>query len=325
MARSVAVNLDGTPQPAELHPVVSSALVMSIVVDASAAGADALPSWLSAAARFSLAAPTGTRTMLIPDREPAKVLTGPLPGPARVVRALNTVRPAGDRDTAAALTLAAQQFPGTEVGRGVTLLYTSAERADGLTATQLADRFRSAGILLVVIGTSDPDRYWSSAAAATGGFYAPAGDPVVVPALDQVESTLSARYLVRFATPATLPAHASISIRTGDVILSAETTLGGPAGPTRHPRWFLVVVLAPLLLFLLLLAFLLVLAGWRNRRTRLSRTAPSSPSGILPNSQPLPPPLSRSTPLPEQRHPGRMRPPPHGHATVANPTPQDDP
>jgi len=65
--------------------------------------------------------------------------------------------------------------------------------------------FRATGTILVVVGTANADTYWARAAAATGGFFAPAGNPVVVPALDQVETILRGRYLVQFPTPSTLP------------------------------------------------------------------------------------------------------------------------
>ncbi len=277
---------------ADLVPVVSADLALSIVVDASAAGAASLPSWLSAGARFSLAAPPRTRAVVIADRAPAAVVAGPVRGPTGVVRALDTIRASGARDTAAALALAGRQFPGTEAGRRVTLLYTSAEGVDGLTAAQLAGRFRAAGIVLVVVGASDPGRYWSSATTATGGFFAPAGSPVVVSALDQVEATLSGRYLVRFATPAKLPARASVSIRAGDVVLAAETALGPPA-PEPDPRapmyWLVGGSTAVILLVMLLL--------------RLRRPVPPRVRAVPRES---PPPLQSLS----------MRPPPHGRAAV---------
>src|SRR4051812_660682 len=66
--RGVEVTLDGQRQRADLVPVMSDGLAVSIVVDASAAGARTLPAWLSAAARFILEAPAATRAVVIPDR-----------------------------------------------------------------------------------------------------------------------------------------------------------------------------------------------------------------------------------------------------------------
>lgn len=320
--RTVALNLDGVPGKADLTPVTSDDLALSMVVDASAQGSSSLPNWLSAGARFSLAAPAGTRAVVIADRKPATRVAAPVRGPLGVVRALDTIRASGERDTAAALTLAAKQFPGTEAGHRVTLLYTSAAGVNGLTATQLADRFRSAGILLVVVGTSDPDRYWSSATAATGGFFAPAGSPVVVSALDQVETTLSGRYLVRFTTPPTLPARASVSIRAGDVTLSAETLLGPPLAAPTTPRTWLAAALTNSALVVIIAV--VALSSLIRRRRRAPKVPPSSPYAVLLGGPALPQALSPAAPPTEPRPRVRMRPPPRGQATVPG-SPQPPP
>jgi hypothetical protein len=44
-----------------------------------------------------------------------------------------------------------------------------------------------------VVGPAGAERFWGAAASATGGFFAPAGDPAGVPALDQVRTTLRGR------------------------------------------------------------------------------------------------------------------------------------
>ncbi|WP_203826877.1 hypothetical protein [Actinoplanes palleronii] len=282
-ARTVTVTSDDVPQKARLLPVVSPELTVSMVVDASAEGADALPGWLSAAARFSLAAPARTRSVVIADRRPAAVIAGPVRGPSGVVRALGTVRAAGERDTEAALTLATRQFPGATAGRRVVLLYTTAAGIAGLSAPRLADRFRAAGILLVVVGTTDPDRYWSSAAAATGGFFAPAEEPAVVSALDQVETTLSGRCLVRFATPARLPARIVVRVTAGGLVLSGETTLGQPVPEAGVRRYRLLGGAVAVLLVLPLI--LLVL---HRRRSRRRPVAPDTPYAVLLGGPALP-------------------------------------
>ncbi|BCJ45676.1 hypothetical protein GCM10010168_59030 [Actinoplanes ianthinogenes] len=321
---SVAVSVDGRPQRAELTPVVSSKLAVSIVVDASADGAAALPGWLSAGARFSLAAPARTRTVVIADRAPAGVIAGPVRGPAGVVRALGAVRAGGTRDTAAALTLAAGQFPAEPVGQRIAVLYTTATGIDGLSAARLADRFRTAGTLLVVVGTADPRRYWSTAAAATGGFFAPAGDPVVVPALDQVETALRGRGLVRFAAPASSPARVSVSVRSGDLLLSGETVLGA-APPAGSRRYELLGAAAGLVLLVLLAVLILVVV--RRRRSRTARVGPASPYAVLLGGPPLPPPLSPPSPgvelPPAPPSAGTMRPAARGRAPIPDPPPGD--
>src|SRR3954451_22553090 len=69
--RSVSVTRDGIPQQAKLVPVFSDGLAVALVVDTSAAGAETLPAWLSAAARFILEAPATTQAVVIPDSAPA--------------------------------------------------------------------------------------------------------------------------------------------------------------------------------------------------------------------------------------------------------------
>ncbi|WP_157437368.1 hypothetical protein [Actinoplanes subtropicus] len=235
--RSVEVTLNGQKESADLVPVMSDGLAVTIVVDASTAGAATLPAWLSAAARFILEAPTSTQAVVIPDRRPATPATGALRGPSGVVGALTGIRADGDRDTTAALTLARSQFPRVETGRRVVVLYTSAANAGGTRAADLADDFRAAGTILVVVGTAAASGFWSDAAAATGGFFAPASEPVVVPALDQVESTLRDRYLVCFATPPKLPATVNVRIDTGDLTLTGDAVVpapgAAPGGATR--------------------------------------------------------------------------------------------
>ena len=68
-------------------------------------------------------------------------------------------------------------------GRKLTVVYTSAPDAGGRSASAVAEQFRAAGVILVVAATADADRFWTTAAEATGGFFAPAGRPVVGPAL----------------------------------------------------------------------------------------------------------------------------------------------
>ncbi|HEU4349374.1 MAG TPA: hypothetical protein VFR35_16480 [Actinoplanes sp.] len=267
--QSVSVTLDGVPQPADLVPVVSGDLRVALVVDTSAAGAAALPAWLSAGARFILEAPAETQAVVIADTAPASAITTPQRGPVEIVRALNTVRAGGERDTAAALALAAGQFPGTPPGRRVVVLYTTAKDAGGPNASALSGRLRATGTILVVVGTADADRYWAGAAAATGGFFAPAGNPVVVPALDQVQTTLSGRYLVRIPTPPTLPATVAVRVDTGDLTLTGDVVITEPmreAAPGDGPGLRAVVLWSLIGAGALALVVALVLLLRRSRR-----------------------------------------------------------
>jgi hypothetical protein len=220
---ALTVTADGQAQPATLAPVVSSGLTLALVIDDGQDGAANLAAWSSAAARFSLAAPADTQAVVVSSAAPAKVVGTPQVGPVGIVRTLNDMTAHGTRDTAAALTLAAQQFPGAAPGRRVVLFYTSARNAGEIEAEALSAQFRAGGTILVVVGTPAGSAYWAAATQGTGGFFAPAGDPVVVPALDQVQTTLAGRYLVQLATPARLPARVSVKVKT------ADATFTGPA------------------------------------------------------------------------------------------------
>jgi hypothetical protein len=271
------VSRAGAAKPAGLEPVVADGLAVTLVVDATTAGAATLPAWLSAAARFMLAAPATTRAVIIPDRAPAAVLGPPQRGPFGIVRSLNSVGADGERDTAAALELAERQFPEVAAGRRVVLLYTTAADAGGPSADRLAARYRATGTILVVVGTAATGPYWSAAATGTGGFFAPAGDPVVVPALDQVETTLSGRYLVRFPTPRDLPARVMVSVDTGQPTFTGEVLVAEPPAEPSRPGWIWPAVGSGLVL--LLGAVLLVVARRAWRRPAPFLAAAYSPSG----------------------------------------------
>jgi hypothetical protein len=265
--RSAQVGVDGHTVDADLIPVMSEGVAVSLVVDASADGAATLPAWLSAAARFILEAPGGTDSVIIPDRRPAAALTAPQRGPTGIVSALTTMKADGARDTAAALALARAQFPQSAAGRRIVVMYTSATAAGDESPARIAGEFRASGTLLVVVGTAAAADYWSAAAAATGGFFAPAAEPVVVPALDQVESTLRDRYLVRFPTPASLPA--KVSLKIGSLTTEVELPRTGATG---RPFW-------QTLLFALAGAVVLAAAVLLVARTRRPRP-PAGPPGL---------------------------------------------
>jgi hypothetical protein len=261
--RTVMVTRGGVPEKAELEPVMAAGLNVALVVDSSAEGAKALPAWLSAAARFTLEAPASTRSVVITAGEPAKAVIAPQQGPLDVVRALDGIRPSGDRDTVAALTLATTQFPDARPGRRLAVLYTTAPGADREEAESLGARLRDTGTILVVVGTTDANRFWTDTAAATGGFFAPAGDPVVVPALDQVQTTLRSRYLIRFPTPAELPANVGVRVDAGDLTLTGTAIV--PGADAGGGRW-VTIGWATGIVTIVVAAAVLVAVGRRSRR-----------------------------------------------------------
>jgi hypothetical protein len=282
-AKGATVTVEGAPVPARLTPVVSDRLAVALVVDASDAGADALPAWLSAATRFILEVPAGTLASAIADTSPPAVLAPPQRRPADVVRALSTARAGGDRGTSSALTLALHQLPESGTDPRVVVFYTTSANAGAETAADLSGRFVRAGTILVVVGTAGDGTYWDDAARATGGFFAPAGTPVVVPALDQVETTLRGRHLVRFATPRSLPAQVSVRIDAGALSLTGGAQIPADVAaelpPARAPgtstdAWWWVVAGG---LVLLAAAALILPYGSRRFRGQPVRNATRSP------------------------------------------------
>nr|WP_296068156.1 VWA domain-containing protein [uncultured Actinoplanes sp.] len=259
------VTRNGVPEKADLLPLMSAGLNVAMVVDTSEAGASTLPAWLSAAARFILEAPGSTESVVITAGAPAKTVITAREGPLPIVGALNGLRAAGGRDTAAALRLASLEFPDARPGRRLVVLYTTADDAGDTRAETLAAGLRASGTILVVVGTADPDRFWSDLAAETGGFFAPAGNPVVVPALDQVQTTLRSRYLIRFPTPSQLPARVGVQVRTTDLTFTSDATVPLPTveESTEDSRWPAIAWAAGIVAVLVVLAVLLIKLGRR--------------------------------------------------------------
>ena len=279
---AVTVEQDGTPLVSTLTPVVGETMGVTLVVDNSTDGAAEVPAWLSAGARFILEAPAQARAVVVTASAPAAVATGPEQGPVEIVRALEAVRAGGERDTSAALALASDQFPDIGPGHKVVVLYTSAPDAGGASAAALAARFRARGQLLVVVGPAAAEGFWGAAATGTGGFFAPAGDPVVVPALDQVRTTLQSRYLVEIPTPQRLPATLSVAVDVDGVALRGQAVIAAPpATPDEDPAvpvavWWTVAAVG--VLALAAIAFFLV------RRGRTGGPAVTGPASVGPAS-----------------------------------------
>jgi VWA domain-containing protein len=286
VARSAAtVTVDGTQIPSRLEPVVSDLMTVAFVIDTSAAGRAALSSWLSAATRFVLEAPTGTQAVAVADTTPPKLITPSESGPVGMVRALSGLRAGGDRSTSSALTLAARQFPATPVGRRVVVLYTTAADAGGESAAALSARFRQAGAILVAVGTAADSAYWADAARRTGGFFAPVGVAAAVPALDQVETALGGRYLVQFATPSGLPTRAQVRVDAPELSLTGQAVIPQDATPTSTlaspwPGTRAVVIAA-----MIVAALLILIAGALVLRRRPAPAA-APVKAIAPRAEP---------------------------------------
>jgi hypothetical protein len=239
---AVSVTVGGARQPTAVEPVMSDELAVGIVIDASEAGADQLPAWLSGAARFVLEAPAAAQAAVVADTTPPLILAKLQQGPVNLVRTLSGVQPRGNRQTSEALSLAVDQLPATPTdksgaGPRVIVMYTSAPDAGGEPAAHLGARLARAHVLLVVVSTAADTRYWSTAARATGGFLAPAGAPTVRPALDQVATMLRARYLVSFPAPSRRPTHASVRVNLQDVAMAADVVVPAAQNPPGSRPW----------------------------------------------------------------------------------------
>jgi len=277
--KTAQITIAGARQTAPLLPVVSARLAVTFVIDTSADGGTALPAWLSAAARFILEAPAGTQAAVVTDTSPPSLISPPQRGPTGIVRALSGIRAGGQRSTSDALTLAKAQFPASPTGRRAVVVYTSAADAGGESAAALGARFQQAGTMLIVVGGVADSAYWPEAARATGGFFAPAGKPVAVPALDQVATTLRGRYLVQFPTPEALPARASVRIETGKLILTGDVVIparvaGSRAGrPGLASRYRVELALATAAVGVLVVIAAVLLIRRRTARTGAAATA----------------------------------------------------
>ncbi|MEV4703317.1 hypothetical protein [Actinoplanes sp. NPDC049316] len=297
--RSVTVTRDGVPQWAHLAPVMSDGLAVALVLDTSVTGAATLPAWRSAGARFILEAPAATRAVVIDSSAPAAVIAGPAGGPAGTVRALSSVPARGVRDTAAAMTLALRQFPAAAPGRRLVVLYTTGLDAGGQDAGALAAGFRQSGTILVVVGPAVAGSYWAAVAAATGGFFAPARESDVGPALDQVSTVLASRYLVEFPTPPTLPAQVSVRVDTADLTLTGDTVVAAapaPSATTTHSRTRTAVIggAAAAGLTALTAAAVMVVLRRRRRRAFASSVARQAPTVARGRATVQPPAVGRA-------------------------------
>jgi hypothetical protein len=222
-----SVTVDGTPQPADVVPLLSDRTATAVVVDASAAGGAVLQPGLSGAASFVLATPPAARSALVADTAPPAVVSPLQVGPADTLRGLAVVRAGGSRQTGVAVELALNQLrPGPD-GPRVVLLYTGAPDAMGLPAADLVAHLRAAGAVLAVVapgtdGAVPP--YWSEVAAGTGGVAVAARGSRVISAFDALVTALRARRLVTFPAPARLPAAAVVRVDTarGQVVAATE-------------------------------------------------------------------------------------------------------
>jgi hypothetical protein len=172
-APSWSATVDGASRPVTAVPLLSDRLTMALVLDASRDGGRVLQSGLSGVVDFVFAAPGAARAAVVADTTPPAVVTPLQSGPADLVSGLSALEPRGDRQTSAALDLAAQQLPPEAGSPRLVVLYTAAPDAAGRSAADLGAGLSAAGIVLGVVTTATDGGpvppYWSAATGATGG------------------------------------------------------------------------------------------------------------------------------------------------------------
>ncbi len=240
-----------TTLPVTMTPVLSLRTAVSVVVDASTAGADALQrSGLSGVTNLLLQLPPESRTAVIADRRPPTVVAPPGQGIAADLDALAALRPDGVRATSDALALAARQLPPAGVFSSVVVLYTGASDAGGPTAAALGQRLQQAHAVLAVVDTSRDPRYWRDVSTLTGGLDLHIQAGTAIPAFDALADALHARYEVTFPRPTGSVDRVDLRFTVGGQQLTAAVSL--PASTqtsvTRQgsgvAMWWWVIVLA---------------------------------------------------------------------------------
>ncbi|MFL6130270.1 MAG: VWA domain-containing protein [Mycobacteriales bacterium] len=304
---------DGSTVAGTAEPVVSAELATGLVLDTSAAGAAALQVGASGAASFLLQLPDDARTMVVADGGPPRVLAPLSPGASTAIAALTSVRPDGERQTAAALTVAVDGLPAVPGRPRLLLLYTGSTDAGGEAAADLARRLRTAGVLLAVVSTGDDQRYWSQVVEDTGGVLVSARGPATLSAFDQLAAVLRARYAVSFPRPPVLPATVRLSVQVGRDTAETAATVpaevagspspGGTSGRSAPPWW------AVLVLVLAAVAFAAV-ALLARRRRGTAAGAPAAGAGDRTGGSAGGLPAERAAPEGVRTGPTRTEPPP---------------
>ena len=225
-----SVTAAGADLPVRAMPVVSDQMSVAVVVDASVAGAPALPDGQRGAATLLLRLPMKAQVSVVTDADVPTVVAPPAPGPKDALGGLNAITSAGGRNTSDALGLALRQLAGAAGARPqVVVLYTSAPDASGEAAADLAGRLMQAGALLAVVTPGAASPYWSGVARDTGGVVASTDHGADPAAFDRVAATLAGRYLLAVPTPEQLPATVSVRVRTASGTLSADSSIPAPA------------------------------------------------------------------------------------------------
>jgi hypothetical protein len=240
-----------TTLPVTMTPVLSFRTAVSVVVDASTAGADALQrSGLSGVTNLLLQLPPESRTAVIADRRPPTVVAPSGQGIAADLDALAALRPDGVRATSDALALAVRQLPPAGVFSSVVVLYTGASDAGGPTAAALGQRLRQAHAVLAVVDTSRDPQYWRDVSTLTGGLDLHIQAGTAIRAFDALADALHARYEVTFPRPTGSVDRVDLWFTVGGQQLTAAVSLPASTQTPVTPQgsgvamWWWVIVLA---------------------------------------------------------------------------------
>ena len=272
-----SVSVRGAPLPVRAEPVLSGRLAMGLVVDASEAGSAVLQSGLSGLADFALALAPTTRSVLVTDTTPPRLLAPLTVGPTGIVEALNTVQAGGARQTAVALQQAVQQLPTDPTEPRLLVLYTSAADA-GEPAADLVARLNAAGVVLAVVGVLTAEQaaldYWARASAGTGGVAVNAAPTEIMPAFESLAATLRNRFLLSIQEPSALPAQLAVRAETSSGPLTTSVLVPAPARLRIASSPPILVALGALLIVLLATGAVAVVRLRSEKASGWGRLAP---------------------------------------------------
>ena len=270
----VVTSVDGAVQPSRIQPLLGEGLTLGLVIDGSEAGRSALPSMLSGAADFLLAAAPTAGSTLVVDGSPPAVAAPLQAGPAGTLAALSAVSGGGERQTAQAIDLMLGELPDTPTQPRLALLCTTAPDAGGEPADALAARLNTAGVVLAVVGVAAGGQaasdYWARASAGTGGLAVTVPPADTVAGFDRVATSLRGRYLVTFPVPDRLPATVAVRADTATGPLETSVVVPATASSPLLAAWDR----PPIMLALLAATAVLLgvgVAAWARRKERLTR------------------------------------------------------
>ncbi len=346
---SVTASAAGVVVRSRFATVLSDTAAVALVLpDSSEVAPDLRGGLLSAATDFLLQRPGQTRTGVVADRSPPKVVAPASVGVVDDVRAISTLTGVGAGATVDAIALATEQVLASPAASTVTsrvLVLATGDVPTGPAATAVAERLRAAGVVLAVVDASGDPAYWTQAATTTGGVAVSVRRPGgAFAAFEELRRALEGRLLVTFDRPPDWVDTARLDITHGgqstvlDVALPTGGTGGAsagastgppraepPAGPATRPSDLRTVTAAVAVAALAALLLGGALLGRTRRRRRAERAGDRGPGaeGRLtpaPRSGPGSVPSLTASARPPPDHPAPDHPPP---STSSSPPHED--